>query len=29
VPITLAIALAGSLGALLRYWLDGVVSRRL
>jgi CrcB protein len=28
VPITLAIALAGSLGALLRYWLDGVVSRR-
>jgi len=28
VPITLAIALAGSLGALLRYWVDGVVSRR-
>jgi CrcB protein len=28
VPIPLAIALAGSLGALLRYWLDGVVSRR-
>lgn len=27
-PITLAIALAGSLGALLRYWVDGVVSRR-
>jgi CrcB protein len=28
VPIPLAIALAGSLGALLRYWLDGVVSGR-
>ncbi len=27
-PIPLAIALAGALGALLRYWLDGVVSRR-
>jgi fluoride exporter len=28
VPTTLAIALAGALGALLRYWLDGAVSRR-
>jgi fluoride exporter len=28
VPIPLAIALAGALGALARYWLDGVVSRR-
>jgi CrcB protein len=28
VPTTLAIALAGSLGALLRYWVDGFVSRR-
>jgi CrcB protein len=28
VPIPLAIAIAGALGALLRYWLDGVVSRR-
>jgi fluoride exporter len=27
-PITLAIGLAGALGALARYWLDGVVSRR-
>jgi CrcB protein len=27
-PIPLAIALAGALGALSRYWLDGVVSRR-
>ena len=27
-PITLAIALAGALGALARYGLDGVVSRR-
>jgi CrcB protein len=27
-PISLAIALAGALGALVRYWLDGVVSRR-
>jgi CrcB protein len=28
VPIPLALALAGALGALARYWLDGVVSRR-
>jgi CrcB protein len=28
VPIPLAIALAGALGALARYWLDGVVARR-
>jgi fluoride exporter len=28
VPTTLAIALAGALGALLRYWVDGFVSRR-
>jgi CrcB protein len=27
-PIPLAIAVAGALGALTRYWLDGVVSRR-
>jgi fluoride exporter len=27
-PIPLAIALAGALGALARYWLDGVVSGR-
>jgi len=27
-PIPLAIAVAGALGALVRYWLDGVVSRR-
>jgi fluoride exporter len=27
-PIPLAIAVAGALGALARYWLDGVVSRR-
>jgi CrcB protein len=27
-PISVAIALAGALGALVRYWLDGVVSRR-
>jgi CrcB protein len=28
VPITLAIAFAGALGAVGRYWLDGAVSRR-
>jgi CrcB protein len=27
-PIPVAIAVAGALGALVRYWLDGVVSRR-
>lgn len=27
-PISVAIAVAGALGALVRYWLDGVVSRR-
>jgi fluoride ion exporter CrcB/FEX len=27
-PIPLAIALTGALGALARYWLDGAVSRR-
>jgi fluoride exporter len=27
-PIPLAIAVAGALGALARYWLDGVISRR-
>jgi fluoride exporter len=27
-PVILGIALAGALGALARYWLDGVVSRR-